>query len=1010
MNEEPEINFAKLLKDKYCDDTGKETQPKEAAKIFHKLGKIYSRRSPDKLSLIKSVGLFNAAIVRNPSNLFDVKNDLSYICQHILNVANAKLQNADLMKKAHEVKQLFIELRDEVDQLLKTTENQKLPISKVKLIKRFFEGRIERQQSINKITSILQMNQIIAFKYKQIMANLGQFCEDVMGKPPCKYAIAGMGSLARSEITPYSDFEHIILLFDNEKYESYLEYFRWYSVIFHTVILNLQETIIPSLNIETLGDWYFDAYTPRGISFDGMMIHASKFPLGRVQLTKDKPFETELIKPVSKMLEYLGSEADLKNGYHLADILTKTCFVFGDINVFKQFEKSVDICLKQTPKQLRITEIKQQVKDDLDNYSTRFRLTNLRSNHTINIKQLIYRSSTLFIAALGRINNILANSSFEIVNELHRIGKVTKNTCNKLNYAIAIACEIRLKVYSTNKCQNDSPISLTHDDKNVNQIFDFVDAASIIKYFQIAYCLQCEVAKQLNFTKLHFYSDPKIINFKLGLIFDIKDLKTSLLKNRPKFVWDRKEFDFDKCIELLETSVDIKYVSTKSDSITDNKLILLLADHLKSIEAHDDAFEFYIATLEIYQNISLDERKDGNIAMTLNNVGLCLMEMQRYGDALIHLKQSLEIYTNISLDERKDNNIARTLNSVGNCLMEMQRYGDALDHLKQSFKIYRNLSLDERKDGNIALTLNDVGNCLMEMQRYGDALFHLKQSLEIKKNVSLDERKDGNIASTLNNIGSCLMEMQRYGDALIHLKQSLEIKRNISFDDRKDGNIAITLNNVGNCLMEMQRYGDGLIHLEQSIEIKRNISFDGRKDGNIANTLNNVGNCLMEMQRYGDALIHLKQSLEIYRNISFDEPKDGNIAMTLNNIGSCLMEMQRYGDALDHLKQSLEIYRNISLDERKDGNIAGTLNNIGSCLMEMQRYGDALIHSQQSLEIYKIISLDERKDGNIASTLNNIGNCLKNMQRYGDALIHLKQSLEIKRNISFDERKDGYIA
>ena len=31
-----------------------------------------------------------------------------------------------------------------------------------------------------------------------------------MGEAPCEYAIVGMGSLAREEITAYSDFEHII--------------------------------------------------------------------------------------------------------------------------------------------------------------------------------------------------------------------------------------------------------------------------------------------------------------------------------------------------------------------------------------------------------------------------------------------------------------------------------------------------------------------------------------------------------------------------------------------------------------------------------------------------------------------------------------------------------------------------------------------------------------------------------------------------------------------------------
>ena len=730
------------------------------------------------------------------------------------------------------------------------------------------------------------------------MSGIGQFCEDVKGKPPCEYAIAGMGSLARSEITPYSDFEHIILLIDDKNYTSYLEYFRWYSVIFHAIVLNLQETIIPSLNIETLndnnfklGDWYFDAFTPRGISFDGVMPHASKFPLGR-KPTKNKPFETELIKPVSEMLKYLGSEADLKNGYHLSDILTKTCFVHGNEEVFKQFESSVKICLKQTSKSKRVEEVKQQVKDDLDNYSTRFRLTKLRSNQTINIKQLIYRSSTIFIAALGRMHNISANSSFETVNEMQRIGEVTKTTQDKLNYAIAIACEMRLKTYSKIKSQNDSPISLMQDDESFNQLFDFVGAESTINYFQIAYCLQCEVAKQLNFTKLHIYSDPRIINFKLGITFDIKCLKLDILDNQTKFVWDRNEFNFDKCIEQLETSAETEHGPTISDSKNDVKLVETLADHLYSINAYDDALEFYETTLEIHKDKPSGEWNNGDIAGTLNNVGNCLMKMQLYDDALIHLKQSLDIKRNITLDERKDGNIARTLNNVGWCLVNIQRYDDALIHLKQSLEIYRNITLDERKDGNIASTLNNVGLCLMKMQRYKDALIHLKQSLEIKRNITLDERKDGNIAGTLNNVGLCLMEMQRYDDALIDLKQSLEIKRNITLDERKDGNIASTLNNVGWRLKKMQRYDDALNHLKQSLEIDRNITLDERKDGNIARTLNNVGWRLKKMQRYDDALNHLKQSLEIDRNITLDKRKDGNIAGTLNNVGNCLMEMQ----------------------------------------------------------------------------------------------------------------------
>ena len=74
-----------------------------------------------------------------------------------------------------------------------------------------------------------------------------------------------------------------------------------------------------------------------GVLFDGMMSHTCKFPLGRIQSATEKPFKTELIKPVDKMLKYLSSEESLKNGYHLNEILTDTCFVDGDQIVYDEF-------------------------------------------------------------------------------------------------------------------------------------------------------------------------------------------------------------------------------------------------------------------------------------------------------------------------------------------------------------------------------------------------------------------------------------------------------------------------------------------------------------------------------------------------------------------------------------------------------------------------------------------------------------------------------------------------
>ena len=205
-----------------------------------------------------------------------IKRDLCKVCLFILDQAKAQNSTTNLIEKATKVKDDVDLMRIEVNGRLKNIQNyEKLNSTKP----------IDQQKA--KIKSIKQIQLHITKKYKTLMKDLSQYCEHVMGPPPCKFAVVGMGSLARNEITPYSDFEHIILLEkgeDSKCDKTCLEHFRWFTVIFHVIVLNLQETIISSLNIEylndktgELGDWFFDTCA-NGISFDGMMVHAYKFP------------------------------------------------------------------------------------------------------------------------------------------------------------------------------------------------------------------------------------------------------------------------------------------------------------------------------------------------------------------------------------------------------------------------------------------------------------------------------------------------------------------------------------------------------------------------------------------------------------------------------------------------------------------------------------------------------------------------------------------------------------
>ena len=920
---EDEFRFARHMKDTCCDESGKETNPAKAAEILHQIGLIYRQRSPDKISLIKSAGLLNAAIVRNPPNVSQIKSDLSELCRHILKQSNANNQTADLIGKSQQVKVLVTNLRNEVKEFLESKVPKMSEITSK-------TNRIALNKA--KTSAIQQLNKLIAHKYKQIMAELSQYCENVMGDPPCKYVVVGMGSLAREEITAYSDFEHIILLFDDENYKSYLDYFKWFSVIFHIVVLNVQETIVPSLNIaslngneSSLGNWFYDDVTPRGICFDGMMPHACKFPLGRQQHTKNKHFTTELIKPVSEMLEYLSSDADLKNGYHLADILTKTCFVFGNEDIFKQFLDGVQNYHKTKSQTDTINDITQQVKQDLNNFSTRFRLSKLKSQHSINIKQLVYRSTTVFISALARKHKISANSCFDIIDEMANNKQITQNTAEKLKFAIAVACEMRLRVYTKQNRQCDNAIDLKQD--GIEEFLDIVGVACTISYFQIAYCLQCEVAKQLNFTKLHFYTDPQLINITIGLAFGMTNL-TSFSKDSQKQIWDSSEFDFDACIKQLESEMkaqglkkvksfwrktiqNLSNIFHKTSASSSNQTdpnpqqIKTVADYLYSAEIFDEAMEFYKQLLDIYKSKSINKRGDYDIAWANNRIGYCLLRLNEPDQALSYLRRSVEIEEN----RGSCHLIPTTLHNIGRCHIRLHNYDEALTNLNRALEIHQNTTLNADTDRNVAITLHTIGRCHIDLHNYNEALTNLNRALEIKQNTTLNADTDRSVANTLHDIGSCHIRLHNYDEALTNLNRALEIHQNTTLNADTDWSVASTLHEIGYCHFELHNYDEALTNLNRALEIHQNTTLLADTDRDVAITLHTIGRCHIEMHNYDEALTNLNRALEIQQNTSLDVDKDRYLAATQRAIARCLTGLQQYDDSWSCLQRSLKSFK-----------------------------------------------------------------------------------------------------
>ncbi|CAK8687832.1 unnamed protein product [Clavelina lepadiformis] len=488
---EKDLRLAEELR-KICNEKGKENDPCASAEIFHQMGLLYKTKSPDKISLIRSAALLNAAISRQPSNQ-QFKDDLQQFCTELLQTAGAEKIDADLMQISDQAAQMIEEMRVTVQQALSVLE----------IIPYDITIEEQRQLEVKKIHDIKLIQEQITQKYGDVMRYIAEKCSEIMGKNLCEFCIAAMGSLARSEVTPYSDFEHIILLEEGvkkrKKHKKLLEYFRWFSVIFNIIVINLKETIIPSVAIPSLndvtkkgGNWFFDSYTTGGISFDGIMPFACKFPLGRAEKTKNKPWTTELIQTVSDMVKYLDQEEIIKNGYKIHQVICTTTLIYGSHTIYGLFTDQVKSSL-QNNKESNHDLLKQQLKEDLKNFDVFENLNNLFASSKCNIKRVVYRSTSIFIAALGQLNSIDRASSSAIIQQLHENKKINDETAHLLSYAVAVSCQVRLSWYMNKQSQDDyvgEDEVYRVTDNPYSKLTDIVGHKSSVDYFIIAYSLQ----------------------------------------------------------------------------------------------------------------------------------------------------------------------------------------------------------------------------------------------------------------------------------------------------------------------------------------------------------------------------------------------------------------------------------------------------------------------------------------------------------------------------------------
>ncbi|CAH1263858.1 Hypp2788 [Branchiostoma lanceolatum] len=446
----------------------------EEAKVSYclqRLGDVYiqgAAKRNDAEMVMKSIALYNSALVRckNAERWQCLVDSLKQAEKTSLEgiIGEYASQTASPYSLDQEHKIVLQSIRETTREALAVLAHKFNPYSPALTQEQRID--IEEERCIGVQAVFSEIHEAL----KQFLRKLLSECFDVLGDPPSGYTVIGLGSFARKEMTPYSDIEFAILVDDSG--DEVKQFFMNVSRYLHIKVLNLGETILPSVGIKSLNDFYSDDPTaswfyddgPRGLSFDGAMPWACKVPYGRPP-TKNKPFPLDLVKTPEEMAQLQTEDRAAKEGYHLAEVMEQTAFIAGDANLLEDYRARVRNILDAPTGEgglMRTVRTKRHLtglRSDVAKFHTTLHDLDM-AGRVMQAKRDMHRLPSLVVSGLGLFHGCKSHSPWDIVDELEQRGNLDPASSHNIRVLISIANEMRLRTYLDNNSQKDSFSSL----------------------------------------------------------------------------------------------------------------------------------------------------------------------------------------------------------------------------------------------------------------------------------------------------------------------------------------------------------------------------------------------------------------------------------------------------------------------------------------------------------------------------------------------------------------------
>ncbi|XP_078660859.1 uncharacterized protein LOC144905199 isoform X3 [Branchiostoma floridae x Branchiostoma belcheri] len=972
-----EQHFAAALKTVHVREPTAQQYQREVEPLC-KLGDVYSKRGQqtgDGGDFVKAAALYIAAIARSEDqivigNLAKAIREVDKAFLKFTLGIHSNVSQDDTEKHKKQLK----EMRDQIKLEMETIDQQLDPYVHDE------DDPCVREIEAKRAQAVRQLFEKIAHQRKEFISLLVEECIGLMGPPPCKYALIGLGSQATGLVTPYSDLEFAIL--EEKESEECLVYFRNLTHYLHLKVVKLGETILPALGIKSLNDfysenpldnWYYDSVTPRGFAFDGSMPKASKTPLGRQG--KNKP-PSELICTPENMASKLEKDVTLYwQGYHLASILKNPCLIAGDQDLIDTYMDITEKILQADGGKMAQQLAQETHKENNNMYNDERSLT----ARLIDVKKEIYRFPALAVDCLALSSGIKPTCAtiWERIAEMEKQQVISPNNAHHLTVLTSISAELRLRTYMANGGQKENLSALasmeamlsqqessqqTNDETQTNAlslkpVFHVPNETQLFRYFFTSVPLK-QVLSEWSGDKPTLTSFPVFYNSSLyvqGTMYH------ELCKYRLAI----------GCYnEALVNHEDELTVTEKIDIY--NKLGP--AHH--QIGQYEMSVSCNELALENYRKLHGENAEHPHIAGIYSNLGVTFATNGDHRKAIGYFEQALQMYRSIYGQGTEHPDIATSLNNLGGAWNHLGDYRKAISYFEEALQMYKTVHGPSTEHPSIALSFNNLGSAWGDLKDHKKAISYHEQALLMYRGVYGPSTAHPSIAVSLNNLGEAWSNLGDHRKAISYHEQALEMRRSIFGQGKDHPDIANSLNNLGTAWHHLGNYTKRLNYHEQALQMYKSVYGQTKAHHDIAVLLNNLGEVSSALGDHKKAASYHEQALEMRRTIYGEATAHPDIAKSLSKLGLSWEKLGDYRKSFSYLEEGVRMCRNVTgPDSATPTEIATTLNTLAMGWYHL--LGDremALSLCQDALAMAREISpQDNTLIQTIENTLDNIG-------------------------------------